>query len=708
MPYTVNYSDSQNKTPLTVFDNTSNTDTSLIFPGRNVTGYGQTIAENFLKLLENFASATAPVNPTEGQIWYNSDPQVSQLLIWNGTEWTSASGIQKSPVQPGVEETKVGELWVDTVNQQLYVFSGTDWILVGPNFSTGLRSGLVVEQITDSTDTNRVILSVYVEDKPIIIISKDSFTPKIIIPQFATIRAGINIADPDPNISAETEIYAGNLLPKLYGVSLSSDALEVGSNTIPAARFLRTDIRNTVEQSFNIRNDSGLFLGIDSTFNISSSSTGSKLYNSSVGSAIDLQSNLGSGTPSTILRVINGNIGINNLSPSEKLEIDGNTKLNGQLIVTNTSPATNSTNGSVRIAGGVSIEKNLIVNDTLVVNSSISCGNIVPLAGNFELGSPSSPWNTIRTKTLFADTIQGVLVGSISGNAGTATSLQEQTTFSMTGDVNSPSFTFNGVSGGYTKTFATSISQEFISTKPAIESLTPPNFDYSVSSDQVLVYRDSVSGLLRASRDTFVGDLGLPIGAILPYAGINPPDGFLFCDGSEVLIAKYETLYNVIGSIYNGLAPLLGTPGSTFRLPDLRGRFVAGRENMDNGEQVLTSLGAPVDGGGGTPSPAEKRIVTGSLGNTGGLSEYNLSTSQLPNHEHNLRGSAGTQFYVGRVSTGVPLDTGGFLGAGGNTANQVQYLPSSGGITGVTGEPYGVANPFATINYIIRSGRSEF
>ena len=137
MPYTVRYTDNENKTPITVFDNTSNTDSSLTFPGRNVSGYGQIVAENFLALLENFAGASAPINPTEGQLWFNSDPSVASLLIWDGSSWKAASGVQKSLVQPSVEQSKVGELWVDTINQQLFVFSGTDWILVGPNFSTG-------------------------------------------------------------------------------------------------------------------------------------------------------------------------------------------------------------------------------------------------------------------------------------------------------------------------------------------------------------------------------------------------------------------------------------------------------------------------------------------------------------------------------------------------------------------------------------------
>ena len=705
MPYNVNYTDSQNKSAITVFDNTSNTDTSLVFPGRNVTGYGQTIAENFLKLLENFASATAPVNPTEGQVWFNNDPQVGQLLIWDGSEWKAASGVQKSPVQPGVDQSNVGELWVDTVNQQLYVFSGTDWILVGPNFSTGLRSGLIVEQVEDSTDIVRVVLTIYVEDRPIIIISKDSFTPKKIIPQFSVIRAGVNIADPNPNISAETEIYQGGFLPKLFGTAVSSDNLEIGGVSIPSARFLRSDAVNTVEQVFNIRSDSGIFLGIDGTFNISNSATSAKLYNSSAGSAIDFQL-IDSGIPSTVLRIINGKVGINNVAPTESLEVDGNVKFNGQLIITDTTPTSNLGNGSVRIAGGLAVSKNLLVADTARIEGELFCADVTPQSTErFELGTSSLRWNAIHTKTLFADTISGVLSGSISGNAGTATSLQSQTTFQLTGDITAPSFNFNGITGGLVKTFNTAISAEFITSKPKIEELTLPNNNYSETADTVLVYRPSLSGLYQANRDTFVGDLGVPLGAILPFAGPNPPDGFLLCDGSEVLRDKYEDLFNVIGTIYNGTAPLQGAAGTTFRLPDLRGRFALGKDNMDNGEQVLSALGSPIDGGGGNADRVDG-VDADTLGGTGGDNEYNLTTSQLPNHQHNLQGTAGTQYFAVRSATGVPPDAGSFLGVGGTTSGQAQYLPNTGGITGLTNEPYSVMNPFLAINYIIRSGRS--
>jgi microcystin-dependent protein len=709
MPYTVNYTDSQNTPPITVFDNTSNTDTSLTFPGRNVTGYGQTIAENFLHLLENFASASAPPNPTVGQVWFNSDPSVSSLLIFDGSDWKSASGVQKSPVEPGVDQSKVGELWVDTVNQQLYVFSGTDWILVGPNFSTGLKSGLNVEQVIDSDNITRVVLSVYVEDKPIIIISKDSFTPKLIIPQFPVIRSGVNIAAPDSALISETEIYQGGFLPKLYGTSTSADGLRVGQLVVESGKFLRTDISNVVEAPFNIKNDSGLTLGVDGTFILSTSTTAAKLYNSQPGSSIDLQLS-SSGLVSTVLRVINGKVGINNLSPSESLDVTGNALINGRLIVSDTTATTNLNNGAVRISGGVAISKNLLVNDGITSNSTSFLTDVLPqTTDTYELGSPVRRWNSIRTKTLIADTIQGVLTGSISGNAGTATSLQQQTTFSITGDITSSSFQFNGIAGGTSKVFNTSISPLFISSKPRVETLISPEKNFSLNTDVVLIYRDSRSGLLQVSRDTFVGDLGVPIGAILPFAGSNVPTGFLLCDGTELLIEKYNQLYSIIGTTYNGSSPLQGASGSTFRLPDLRGRFPLGRDNMDNGEQVQSSTGAVVDGGGGNADRIPG-VEPDTLGGTGGGSGYTLSVSNLPNHEHSMQGSTGQQYYAARVDTAVPLDSGAFLSTGGTTANRVQYLPSSGGIKtgGVTGQPYSVVNPFLTLNYIIRSGTPSF
>jgi len=690
MPYIVNFTDKENKIPITVYDNTSSTDTSLTFPGRNVTGYGQTIAENFLALLENFAKETQPTNPVEGQLWYNTSDGV--LQIWDSTTWKAASNIQKSGVEPATEQSKVGELWVDTTNQQLYVYSGTRWILVGPNFSTGLRSGPIVEAVIDSDNVSRVILIFYIEDLPVIIFSKDSFTPKISISGFITIKSGLNIT--------ENNIGLGGFDTKIYGTATVAEALIISDVEIPASKFLRSDIINTTEYGINVRNNQGITLGVDGTFSLSTSEISSKIYNSNPGSSIDLQINR-DGIPSTTLRVINNTVGINVAFPDEALHVDGNIKSNGSLILTDTTPSSNFNNGTFRTAGGAAIAKNLLVGDGFKASGVSEFDNVQPaITDQYDLGTAVKRWNTVRTKTLIAETIEGVLTGNIVGNASTATNLKFVTTFKMEGDVTAPSIQFDGQVGGNTKTFSTTLTSGLISSK------SEPFPNVSTKPDTVLVYRPG-TGLLKETRDTFVSDLGVPMGAILPFAGTEAPYGYLLCDGSEVERTKYSDLYDIVGAIYNGAAPLSGV--GTFRVPDLRGRFPLGRDNMDNSFTVPNALGGYVDAGGGNVDRVSG-TAPDNLGDGGGQSANNLTVNNLPDHEHNMKGSTGQQYFATRVDSAIPSDTGSFSEKGPTTVGQSQYIPSSGGIktAGSLGQEFSVMNPFLTLNYIIRSGPPAF
>lgn len=72
MTYRVNFFD-PNTPPIDVQDAQLNSDTHLTFVGKNWYGYGETIAENQLNLLENFASNTPPSEgkAVEGQLYYN-------------------------------------------------------------------------------------------------------------------------------------------------------------------------------------------------------------------------------------------------------------------------------------------------------------------------------------------------------------------------------------------------------------------------------------------------------------------------------------------------------------------------------------------------------------------------------------------------------------------------------------------------------------
>lgn len=703
MPYIVNFTDQSNKSPITVFDNTSSTDTSLSFPGRNVTGYGQIIAENFLHLLENFASPTQPVNPVEGQLWYDSANGI--MMLWDNTDWKAASGIQKGVNEPDVEESKVGELWVDTVNQQLRIFTGTRWILVGPTESSvdGLRYGPVVESVADSDNITRFILIFYIADIPVIIFSKDSFTPKIIIPGFDNIRSGINISAPET--SAEIANFVGGFLPILNGVARTAEALSIGGVPIESGKFLRTDTINTTDFGLNVRNNNGVTIGIDGTFNLSSSPTAAKIYNSAAGSSLDIQTNR-NGVASTIVRVVENRVGINQDNPNEALDIGGNLTLTGSIIVTNNTVSTNLNNGSLRTLGGVAITKNLIVGDGVDVTGTLQSNNIQPRTTNtYDLGTALRRWNNIRAKTVIADTIQGVLEGNISGNANTATALSNITSFQLAGDVVSPAVQFDGQVGSFTKIFNTELTANIIAGK---EEPTP---NRSKKGDFILTYRPSESalassGLLKQTRDNFLADLAVPLGAIIPFAGAAAPDGYLLCDGSEVERAKFPDLYDVIGVIYNGTAPLTGV--NTFRLPDLRGRFALGRDNMDNGGTVPIVTGGYVDAGGGTAGRVAD-VLAQTLGGGAGSSSVTLVLGNLPEHSHTLK-SARQDYSAVAVTTTIDPDA--TTGLGPTAPGQAQYLKDSGGIKKPTGTslstPVGIMNPFLTLNYIIRSGPPAF
>ena len=82
--YTLNWSNDSLKPPFTLVGGTvDTTTTSLALTGRGYVNWGERVQENFLRLLENFASDSPPPNPTIGQLWYNS--ALDQLNLWSSS-----------------------------------------------------------------------------------------------------------------------------------------------------------------------------------------------------------------------------------------------------------------------------------------------------------------------------------------------------------------------------------------------------------------------------------------------------------------------------------------------------------------------------------------------------------------------------------------------------------------------------------------------
>ena len=157
MAYTINYADT-NKGTISIEDSTINQSTSLDIPGRNTTSYGSVIANSFLNLLENFANTSAPRNPIQGQLWYDSSTGVNTLKLYDGTGWINASGLKKGNTAPTVSSALTGDLWSDTDNNQLYIFTGSGWTLVGPEYSDGLLTGSKPVVVTGKDEINYTIL----------------------------------------------------------------------------------------------------------------------------------------------------------------------------------------------------------------------------------------------------------------------------------------------------------------------------------------------------------------------------------------------------------------------------------------------------------------------------------------------------------------------------------------------------------------------
>ena len=181
-----------------------------------------------------------------------------------------------------------------------------------------------------------------------------------------------------------------------------------------------------------------------------------------------------------------------------------------------------------------------------------------------------------------------------------------------------------------------------------------------------------------------------PVGTMQDYAGLDTrvPIGWLLCDGAEYAEATYVTLFDTLSTTYN-------TGGETvnfFRVPDLRGRVAAGKDDM--GGSSANRITVPFNGD--------------TLGISGGSETHVLLLSELAVHDHlcffnesinnnpsltlpgdgspysrrgNNAGEAQQDSYdihgstTGKVpNIGITSSAGldGFLDAGGNAHNNVQ------------------------------------
>lgn len=148
-----------------------------------------------------------------------------------------------------------------------------------------------------------------------------------------------------------------------------------------------------------------------------------------------------------------------------------------------------------------------------------------------------------------------------------------------------------------------------------------PNLTETIDGGSTLAISAGESLLLYCNGTAWVsvGRSGsVPSGSMTGYGGTTAPAGWLLCDGSAISRTTYASLFTAIGTTFG-----VGDGSSTFNIPDLRGRVIAGQDDMGgSAASRLTTAGSGVDGA--------------TLGAVGGSETHTLTTAQLASHSHGL------------------------------------------------------------------------
>ena len=91
--------------------------------------------------------------------------------------------------------------------------------------------------------------------------------------------------------------------------------------------------------------------------------------------------------------------------------------------------------------------------------------------------------------------------------------------------------------------------------------------------------------------------LAIQTGAVIAWAAAAAPDGWLLCDGAAAIRSDYQDLFDLIGVTYG-----TGDGITTFNLPDLRGRFPLGLDDMggNSADNVTAAEAEELAGTGGS------------------------------------------------------------------------------------------------------------
>jgi hypothetical protein len=360
--------------------------TDLTLIGKNVIGYGEYINENFVRLLENFASTSEPPNAIVGQLWF--DLTENRVKVYDGNGFAVASGPIVSPNAPLTPNQ--GDFWIDNKENQVFAYDGVDRILVGPIYrdSQGL-SGFEIETIRDSSGNSRTVTLLWSNANLLGIWSHHpEFTPVGLTNFSSTIKPGFNV---NPNIQ--------NF--KLHATATVAESLiDSLGNVRSADELFFNDESNTVSGTLTILNSEPLVLGVNQEntilTNLSNLQIRSNINNQDI---IVTTRNGGNFVNAITVKGATNRIGIFNNNPSSTLDVNGNVIISGDLTVNGNTVTINSTELSID-------DKTITLSATTTPTDTLADGGGIILAGTTDhtilWSNANSSWTSSENFNLSA------------------------------------------------------------------------------------------------------------------------------------------------------------------------------------------------------------------------------------------------------------------------------------------------------------------
>jgi len=344
---------------------------SLTLVGKNVTNFGEILNENLVRLLENFSSSSSPENPIKGQLWY--DASTGRLNVYDGASFRASGGPLIGSIRPN--NLVPGDLWINNESNQLWFYDGTDLVLAGPVYTAQQkRTGFEVVNITDNNNRLKVITKLWANGDLLGIYSNTAFTPALPIEQFTG----------DIGVGFTSSSLAGNTINATVA---RADALVTALGVIKTADdILFTNQDGTVYGSLTVQSVDGIrLLGGDPGTNAGAQGdTFLKLdggnfiiENNESSRAIEIKTKQPVGGSKTAIYVdsVNQRVGFFNRSPTASVDIAGDLKVSGNLIIQGDSFTINTTVLQVE-------DKNIELNKTTGTSSDLSAdGGGITLKG---------------------------------------------------------------------------------------------------------------------------------------------------------------------------------------------------------------------------------------------------------------------------------------------------------------------------------------